>query len=95
MIAVKQAIFLAVMLFTLNVPVGRAESPRRIEVVAKRFTYEPDVLTLKKGEPVVLVFHSIDVTHGEVPPFAIPALNVSPRLIFGFSGDEARSRGGV
>jgi len=43
---------------------SHAETPRRIDIIAKRFTYEPDVITLKRGEPVVLVMHSIDVTHG-------------------------------
>jgi len=43
----------------------RAQSqPRRIEVTAKRFTYQPREITLKKGQPVVLVIHSEDVTHG-------------------------------
>jgi len=37
---------------------------QRIEVTAKRFTYEPGEITLKKGQPVVLVIHSEDVTHG-------------------------------
>lgn len=64
MITVKRAVFFAVMFFPGTMPAGRAESPRRIEIVAKRFTYDPDVITLKRGEPVVLVFHSIDVTHG-------------------------------
>ena len=42
-----------------------AEAPdRRIEIVAKRYAFVPDEITLKKGEPVVLVFHSEDVTHG-------------------------------
>jgi len=63
-IAVKRAVFLAVMFFVWSMPAGRAESPRRIEIIAKRFTYDPDVITLKRGEPVVLVLHSIDVTHG-------------------------------
>jgi cytochrome c oxidase subunit 2 len=38
--------------------------PRRIEVEAKRFTYEPGEITLKKGQPVVLVIKSEDVPHG-------------------------------
>jgi cytochrome c oxidase subunit 2 len=43
----------------------RAEgAPRRIEVTAKRFTFDPAEITLKKGQPVVLVIHSDDVTHG-------------------------------
>jgi cytochrome c oxidase subunit 2 len=39
-------------------------SPRRIEVSAKRFEYLPGEVTLKKGEPVVLVLKSVDVPHG-------------------------------
>jgi cytochrome c oxidase subunit 2 len=37
---------------------------RRIDINAKRFQYTPHEITLKKGEPVVLVFHSQDVAHG-------------------------------
>jgi len=44
--------------------VKAADAPRRIEIVAKRFSYTPEEITLKKGEPVVLVFHSEDVPHG-------------------------------
>jgi cytochrome c oxidase subunit 2 len=39
-------------------------SPRRIEVVAKKFAFEPAEITLKKGEPVDLVLTSKDVAHG-------------------------------
>lgn len=41
-----------------------ADTPRRIEVVAKRFAYVPSDIALKKGEPVVLVLRSEDVPHG-------------------------------
>jgi cytochrome c oxidase subunit II len=40
------------------------EQPRRIEIVAKRFDFTPGEITLKKGEPVVLVLTSKDVQHG-------------------------------
>jgi cytochrome c oxidase subunit 2 len=40
------------------------EAPRMINIVAKRFTYEPDDITVKKGEPVVLKLTTRDVTHG-------------------------------
>ena len=40
------------------------DAPKRIEVTAKRFTYEPAEITVKKGEPVVLVIKSADVAHG-------------------------------
>jgi cytochrome c oxidase subunit 2 len=44
---------------------GRAQSsPRRIEITAKRFTYTPAEITLKKGEPVVIVLTNSDVAHG-------------------------------
>jgi cytochrome c oxidase subunit II len=40
------------------------DAPKRIEVTAKRFTYEPADITVKKGEPVILVIKSDDVAHG-------------------------------
>lgn len=49
----------------LFVPVTPAEdAPQRIEVTAKRFQFTPAEITLKKGEPVVLVLNSTDTTHG-------------------------------
>lgn len=44
--------------------VSASTAPRRIDVVAKRFSYAPSEITLKKGESVVLVLHSEDVAHG-------------------------------
>lgn len=41
-----------------------ADEPKRIDVSAKRFEFNPAEITIKKDEPVVLVFHSEDVTHG-------------------------------
>jgi cytochrome c oxidase subunit II len=39
-------------------------APREIEVTAKRFSYQPSEITVKKGEPVLLVVKSQDVGHG-------------------------------
>jgi cytochrome c oxidase subunit 2 len=39
-------------------------TPQRIEVSAKRFAFSPSVVTLKRGQPVVLVLKSEDVPHG-------------------------------
>jgi cytochrome c oxidase subunit II len=50
--------------FTMSLQAPAGDPPRRIEIVAKRFAYSPAEITLKKGEPVVLVLHSEDVTHG-------------------------------
>ena len=45
-------------------------TPRRVEVVAKRFEFTPSEITLKKGEPVILVLTSKDVQHGlKLDPF--------------------------
>ncbi len=40
------------------------EAPHRIEITAKRFSYEPSEITVKKGQPVVLVIKSLDTAHG-------------------------------
>jgi cytochrome c oxidase subunit II len=57
-------LFLATTLTTSSAVAGLPEPPRRIEIVASKFSYNPNEITLKKGEPVVLVFRSTDVTHG-------------------------------
>lgn len=49
-----------------------ADGERIIKVVAKKFNYTPDQITLKKGEPVTLEFTSLDFTHG----FKVPDLGV-------------------
>jgi len=40
------------------------DAPQRIEVSVKKFAYTPAEITLKKGERVVLVLKTEDVTHG-------------------------------
>jgi cytochrome c oxidase subunit II len=39
-------------------------APRRIEIIAKKFSFDPGEITLKKDQPVVLVLKSADVAHG-------------------------------
>ncbi|HEX4308529.1 MAG TPA: cupredoxin domain-containing protein [Acidobacteriaceae bacterium] len=43
---------------------GPPVPPKQIDVVAKRFAFEPADITVKKGEPVELVLKSDDVPHG-------------------------------
>lgn len=45
-------------------PADDEPQPRTIEVSAKRFEFEPQEITLKKGEAVTLRVTSQDVTHG-------------------------------
>jgi len=46
--------------------VDRAQSPHTISMTAHRFAFEPNEITVKKGEPVILVIRSQDVSHGLV-----------------------------
>lgn len=41
-----------------------AEPPKTVEIVAKRFEFVPNQVTLKKGETVTLRVKSDDVAHG-------------------------------
>jgi cytochrome c oxidase subunit II len=56
------------MLLTLGLPdrpaAAAGAEPRHILITARRFAFEPADLTLKKGEPVVLIVKSSDVAHG-------------------------------
>lgn len=38
--------------------------PRVVSITAKKFQFEPEEIHLKKGEPVILLIKSADVTHG-------------------------------
>ena len=56
----------------------RAPPPEKIEidVSVKKFGYAPAEITLKKGEPVVLVLTTEDVTHG----LKFKELNLNTRI---------------
>jgi cytochrome c oxidase subunit II len=47
-----------------------------IKVVARRFAYEPSEIVIRKGQPVVLEFTSVDFMHG----FKVPDLNLRADL---------------
>ena len=50
-----------------------------IQIVAKKFNYAPNVITLKKGKPVVLEFTTLDVMMG----FNVPDLKIRTDIIPG------------
>lgn len=63
---VLAALFVVVLIsamFTV-LPAPAQPAPRRIEITARRFEFAPAEITLKVGEPVVIVFKSMDVPHG-------------------------------
>src|SRR5882762_3519158 len=49
---------------SLYVRANALPAEREIHITAKNFTFTPDTITLKKGEPVVLVLSSQDRKHG-------------------------------
>lgn len=60
-------ILLCVMFTVMGVWAQTAQAstrPRSIEINARRFAFDPDVITLRKGETVLLVLKSLDVKHG-------------------------------
>ena len=69
----------------LYVRANALPAEREIHITAKKFEFTPDTITLKKGEPVVLVVSSQDRKHGfNLRGFGIRA-DVNP-------GDTARIR---
>jgi cytochrome c oxidase subunit 2 len=76
MTPLKATICWTAMFLALGTSPGQAGSPRRIEITASRFKYDPDKITLKKGEPVILVLRSTDVTHG----LKVPEMNVKAEI---------------
>jgi len=72
---IKNVLTGMVLLLCAASPVGAGE-PEKIEIVASRFSYSPPEITLKRGEPVTLVFHSSDVTHG----LTIPELGITMEI---------------
>jgi cytochrome c oxidase subunit 2 len=69
--------------------------PRVIDITAKRFTFTPNQITLKKGETVKLRLTSEDVTHGffmralkideDVEPGAPKEIVLTPQVVGTFT----------
>jgi cytochrome c oxidase subunit II len=49
---------------TLSGFTSTSDTPRRIDVTVKKFSYSPSEVTVKKGEPIILALTSSDVSHG-------------------------------
>ena len=43
---------------------GTSASPVEIKLTAKKFEFEPSVITVRKGRPVRLLITALDVEHG-------------------------------
>jgi cytochrome c oxidase subunit 2 len=62
-LVIMLAVILAVGVPSMSLALAQT-APRTIDITAKRFSFDPGEITLKKGEPVVLVLKSADVAHG-------------------------------
>ncbi len=60
-------------------PVANAESGQVIKITAKKFEYNPNRITLKKGVPITLEFTSLDRLHG----FNCPDLGIRGDILPG------------
>lgn len=64
----KRAVLLTLLLMFTTAGAGARmappNAPRRIEITARRFAFDPDFITLKANETVLLVLKSADVSHG-------------------------------
>lgn len=67
--SVALAVFIMMIASTLAIAADREQV---IHITAKRFSYTPNNITVKKGVPVVLEFTSIDRLHG----FNCPGLGI-------------------
>lgn len=73
---------IAAVIVSLAVAAGAfAADARKIEVVAKKYEFQPAKIELKVGEPVEITFRSTDTKHG----FACKELNLEKVV---FSKDE-------
>ena len=57
---------------SLGAAMGVGSNEQVIQVTAQRFTFTPNEIVVKKGQPVVLEFSSLDFVHG----CDIPSLNL-------------------
>ncbi len=55
---------------------AEAPSPQEFKITAKKFSFEPATVTVKKGVPVRLLITSTDVEHG----FNLVAFNINKKL---------------
>ena len=70
---------------TKTMLVHASDSPKVIEITAKKFEFTPDQITLKKGEPVILRLTSSDRVHG----FMAKSLKIDTDIPAGRTTDVA------
>jgi cytochrome c oxidase subunit 2 len=62
--SIPATLTLSVMLLFFASFSGHSESSKTITISASKFQFEPNEITVKKGEEVTMIIQSQDVTHG-------------------------------
>lgn len=62
---------------------AQAQDSQRVEITAKRWQYTPNEITLKKGQPAVIVIKALDADHG----LKFADLNLSTKISKGSSNE--------
>ena len=76
-IAATAAVLVAGSIVTYVAAQSAEPKEKVIKITAKRFDYTPGKVTLKKGEPVILEFTTLDVLMG----FNLPDFNVRADIV--------------
>jgi cytochrome c oxidase subunit 2 len=63
----------------ISLPAQQNGAVREIQVTAKKYEFDPSVITVKQGEQVKLIITSQDTTHG----FALKAYGINKKLAKG------------
>jgi len=82
-ITMVMAVVLALTATVLGGQPKTTPSAQRIEIVASRFSFAPNEITVRRGDPVTITVRSSDVTHGLV----IPDLGIRTEVKKGQSED--------
>ncbi len=69
----------AVAMRTIAPAFAQGDDERVIEIVARRFSFTPNQIEVKRGQPLLLAISSIDFIHG----FNVPDLGVRADLVPG------------
>lgn len=70
------AVVMVSVIWTWVPAVSAQTEAKTINITARRSVYDPNEITLKKGQPVVLIVKSLDVPHG----LRLPELNIDMKI---------------
>ena len=79
--ALLQGLFVGAGAALVRASAAQPAEPRVIQMVARRFVYEPNEIVLKAGERVIIAIRSLDFVHGMNIPDLDQRLDLVPGKI--------------